>query len=219
MKKFCLIAFCVFSYFSIGQSTPISIHQQQLEEFNSSGNTDASFYESKPAITQANVEKTGCTLNKIVYGWHPYWVGSAYNNYQWDLLSHFSFFSYEVNAADGEPISTHGWSTSAAVDAALNSGTTKVTLCVTLFSGHTTFFGSATAQQTLIDNLIDLVQTRGAHGVNIDFEGLPASQTTNFANFMVSLSNQMHTAIPGSEVSTVLYAVDCFVHLICRSFH
>ncbi|TNF47520.1 MAG: PKD domain-containing protein, partial [Bacteroidetes bacterium] len=152
--------------------------------------------------------KGGCSLDKVVYGWHPYWVGNAYQNYQWNLISHMSFFSYEVNSADGQPISTHGWSTSAAVDAALASGNTKVTLCVTLFSGHATFFGSPTAQQTLITNLINLVQSRGAHGVNIDFEGLPSSQSTNFANFMVSLANQMHAAIPGSEVSTVLYAVD-----------
>ena len=70
-----------------------------------------------------------------------YW----YQNYQWDLLSHMWFFSYEVNSADGQPNSTHGWATSAAVDAALASGNTKVTLCVTLFSGHATFFASPTA--------------------------------------------------------------------------
>lgn len=185
-----------------------SIHHEQLSNHNALGNADASYYESKPYTTPIAGQKTGCNLNKVVYGWHPYWVGNAYQNYQWDLLSHFSFFSYEVNAADGEPLTTHGWSTSAAVDAALASGNTKVTLCVTLFSGHTTFFGSPTAQQTLIDNLINLVQTRGAHGVNIDFEGIPSSQATAFCNFMVDLSNQMHTAIPGSEVSTVLYAVD-----------
>lgn len=52
------------------------------------------------------------------------------------------------------------------------------------------------------------MQTRGAHGVNINFEGIPSSQATNFCNFMVDLANQMHAAIPGSEVSTVLYAVD-----------
>jgi spore germination protein YaaH len=185
-----------------------SIHQTEIETYNASGNTSAEYYESLPSAQPINREKGGCNLNKVVYGWHPYWSGSAYTNYQWDLLSHFSFFSYEVNAADGEAVSTHGWSTSAAVNAALASNTTKVTLCVTLFSNHSTFFGSATAQQTLIDNLINLIQTRGAHGVNIDFEGLPSTQTTNFANFMVNLSNQMHVAIPGSEVSTVLYAVD-----------
>lgn len=185
-----------------------SIHDQQLSEYNALGNSDASFYESKPYNSPVFAQKAGCNLNKVVYGWHPYWVGNAYQNYQWDLLSHFSFFSYEVNAADGQPVTTHGWSTSTAVDAALASGNTKVTLCVTLFSGHATFFGSTTAQQALITNLISLVQSRGAHGVNIDFEGIPSSQSVAFCNFMVDLANQMHTAIPGSEVSTVLYAVD-----------
>jgi len=203
-----LFILCVFSCPLIGAqiATP-SIHQEQLNYYNSLGNSFSNYYESQHTEI-VNHEKSNCTLDKVVYGWHPYWVGSAYLNYQWDLLSHLSFFSYEVNSSDGQPINTHGWSTSAAVDAALASGNTKVTLCVTLFSGHSTFFASSTAQQTLIANLINLVQSRGAHGVNIDFEGLPSSQATNFANFMVDLSNQMHIAIPNSEVSTVLYAVD-----------
>ena len=186
-----------------------SIHQQQLEYYNSLGNDNANYYEqntipaSKPATNKAT-----CDLNKVVYGWHPYWSGSAYVNYDWNLLSHFSFFSYEVDAATGNAISTHGFTTSAAVNAAIASGNTKVTLCVTLFSSHATFLGNATARQTLITNLINLIQSKNAHGVNIDFEGLPVSQKTAFANFMVDLSNQFHAAIPGSDVSTVLYAVD-----------
>ena len=203
-----LFFLCLFCCTLIkAQSDVPSIHEEQLMYYNSTGNTSSSYYEEKH-IDIVNFQKMNCNLEKIVYGWHPYWVGSAYQNYQWNLLSHFSFFSYEVNASDGQPLNTHGWSTSAAVDAALASGNTKVTLCVTLFSGHSTFFASATAQQTLITNLINLVQSRGAHGVNIDFEGLPSAQAINFANFMVNLSNQMHTAIPNSEVSTVLYAVD-----------
>lgn len=208
MHRLLLITALFISCHIIAQQEHPGIHQEELEYYNSLGNATATYYEQIPNESVLSGSKKVCNLEKVVYGWHPYWVGSAYQNYQWDLLSHFSFFSYEVNAADGEPVNTHGWSTSAAVDAALASGNTKVTLCVTLFSGHTTFFGSPTAQQTLINNLINLVQSRGAHGVNIDFEGLPSSQTTNFANFMVSLANQMHSAIPGSEVSTVLYAVD-----------
>lgn len=185
------------------------IHQQELEFYNAQGNSTADYYEANsPSIDVLPQSKSNCDLNKIVYGWHPYWGGTTYLNYNWDLLSHMSFFSYEVDPADGNAITTHGWATSAAVDAALASGNTKVTLCVALFSNHVTFFSSATSQQTLIDNLINLVQTRGAHGVNIDFEGIPSSQKTNFANFMVDLAQQMHAAIPGSEVSTVLYAVD-----------
>lgn len=187
-----------------------SIHHEQQVQYNAE-NKSTEWYEQNVNTKRFYhaQERNNCTLEKVVYGWHPYWVGSAYNNYDWDLLSHFSFFSYEVNENDGEALSTHGWSTSAAVDSAL-ANNVKVTLCVTLFGGSdlVTFLTNNTAKQTLISNLISLVQSRGAHGVNIDFEGLPASQKTNFANFMVDLTNQMHTAIPGSEVSTVLYAVD-----------
>ena len=196
---------------SFAQDIPYhkSIHQIQLEQYNATKHTDAAYYEKSmlPSKKQTQ-EKTNCNLNKVVYGWHPYWVGSIYQNYDWDLLSHFSFFSYEVNASDGEANTTHGWASSSAVDAAIASGNTKVTLTASLFSNHAAFFNSSTAEQTLIDNLINLVQARGADGVNIDFEGLPSVYKNNFSNFMVNLCTQMHAAIPGSEVSTVLYAVD-----------
>jgi spore germination protein YaaH len=209
MKFFLVLLTLLFSSVNNIAQSGKTIHQQELEYYNSLPNSNANYYESiNQPSSIINNEKSGCELNKVVYGWHPYWVGSVYQNYNWDLLSHFSFFSYELNPADGEAITTHGWSSSSAVDAALNSGNTKVTLTVTLFSNHATFFNSSSAQQTLITNLINLVQNRSAHGVNIDIEGLPATYKIAFANFMVDLCVQMHSAIPGSEVSTVLYAVD-----------
>ena len=197
-----LLSFLCFSFISQ------SIHEDQLNHFNSLSKS-AKWYEKNTISSTAPIrEKSNCNLNKIVYGWHPYWVGNTYQNYDWDLLSHFSYFSYEVDANTGNANDTHGFVNSAAVTAAINSGNTKVTLCVTLFSNHSTLLNSSSSKQTLITNLISLIQNRGAHGVNIDFEGLPASQKTNFANFMVDLANQMHSAIPNSHVSTVLYAVD-----------
>ena len=187
-----------------------SIHKEQLTYYNSLGPmTDAQYDKMNgyyPMPERRN-SRSNCTLDKIVFGWHPYWVGSAYNNYDWDLLSDLSFFSYEVDPATGNANSTHGWATAPVIDIAKSNGV-RVNLCVTLFSGHSTFFGSSSAQQTLITNLINMIQSRGAHGVNIDFEGIPSSQKTNFTNFMINLANQMHTAIPGSQVSTVLYAID-----------
>ncbi|RLD46818.1 MAG: hypothetical protein DRI94_14450, partial [Bacteroidetes bacterium] len=49
---------------------------------------------------------------------------------------------------------------------------------------------------------------RNANGVNIDFEGVPSSQSANLSNFMTNLCTQMHSQIPGSQVSICLYAVD-----------
>ena len=204
--QFLILLFLIKSGYS--QQIDQSIHHEQLMYYNQLGNATANFYENSTNHSAISKSRSGCNLNKVVYGWHPYWVGSVYQNYDWSLLSHFSFFCYEVDPTDGEPITTHGWSTSSAVNAALASGNTKVTLTVALFSNHATFFSSTASQQTLISNLISLVQSRGAHGVNIDFEGLPSAYKIDFAYFMVNLANQMHAAIPGSEVSTVLYAVD-----------
>ena len=148
-----------------------------------------------------------CTLNKRVYGWHPYWSNGLQTNYDWAGLSDLCYFAYEVNSSTGNSSNTHNWSTATVVTDAQANGV-NVTLCATLFSGHTTFFASSASQQTLITNLINAVQARNAKGVNIDFEGMGASHNTAFTNFMINLCNQMHAAIPGSEISIALYAVE-----------
>lgn len=190
-----------------------SIHQEESEKYAVYNLSSDEQWDSLRSVQTGQSKKLltresrACTLNKRVYGWHPYWSNGLQSNYDWDGLSDLCYFSYDVNAADGNATSTHGWSTASVVTDAQANGV-NVTLCATLFSGHTTFFGSSTAQQTLITNLINLVNARGAKGVNIDFEGMGASHRVPFTNFMIDLCNQMHTAIPGSEVSICLYAVD-----------
>lgn len=191
-----------------------SIHQEESEKYSQYDLTTNEQWDSlrlfqtgraKPVALKSS--SRACTLNKRVYGWHPYWSAGLEANYDWNGLTDLCYFSYEVNSSTGNANSTHNWSTAPVVATAQANGV-NVTLCATLFSGHTTFFGSATAQQTLITNLINLVSARGAKGVNIDFEGMGASHRTAFTAFMIDLCNQMHAAIPGSEVSICLYAVD-----------
>ena len=221
--KIYLLITLLFSFFvSMSQNVNIensqtihkSILQEQSEEYSKYNFTkaqqwDSLFLEKNPGMTRKVLpqQKSSCSLNKVVYGWNPYWAGSTYLNYQWNLLSHLCHFSYEVDYTDGTANSTHSWASDPAVNVALANGV-KVDLCVTLFSNHATFLGNAAAKQTLITNLINLIQSRGANGVNIDFEGLPSAQSSNFTNFMVDLCTQMHNAIPGSQVSICLYSVD-----------
>ncbi len=194
-------------------SNHASIHQQESEKYTDYDLTTDEQWDSvrfvetgRPkSITHRNVR--ACTLNKRVYGWHPYWSNGLQSNYDWNGLTDLCYFSYDVNSADGTATSTHGWSTATVVTDAQAAGV-NVTLCATLFSGHTAFFASSTAQQTLITNLINLLQARNAHGVNIDFEGMSSSNAAGFTAFMINLCNQMHAAIPGSEVSIALYSVD-----------
>ena len=213
-KKIVLLSSVLYYLTASAQTGQVSIIQEQSIEyskynFSSDQQWDSLYAAQNPGSTRKIMQKqrSNCTLNKVVYGWNPYWNGTTYLNYQWNLLSHLCHFAYEVDYTDGSAISTHSWATDDAVDSALANGV-KVDLCVTLFSNHATFLGNSTAKQTLITNLINLVQSRGANGVNIDFEGLPSAQSANFTSFMIDLCTQMHTAIPGSQVSICLYSVD-----------
>lgn len=156
-----------------------SIHQTEAEKYaNYNLETDAQWDSLRAFQTGSNKtlrlkDNRACNLQKRVYGWHPYWNNGLQSNYDWNGLSDLCYFSYEVNPANGNAITTHNWSTATVVSDAQANGV-NVTLCVTLFGATdlTTFLGNTTAQQTLITNLISAVQSRNAKGVNIDFEGM-----------------------------------------------
>ncbi|HEY4798462.1 MAG TPA: glycoside hydrolase family 18 protein, partial [Bacteroidia bacterium] len=208
------ILFLFFVSSCIAQSEHKSIHQLQSDHysrynFGSEKKWDALRISENGVSPELKKNESiqACTLNKRVFGWNPYWAGSAYNNYQWNLLSDLCHFSYEVIAASGQATSTHSWATDAAVTAAKNNGV-KIHLCATLFSSHATFLTSSTAMNTFITNIISLLNQRGANGVNIDFEGVPSAQSANFTAFMINLCNQVHAANASYEVSIALPAVD-----------
>jgi spore germination protein YaaH len=217
IKKLLLVTFAVIGLTAVTSAQQYkSVVQEQNEKysvynFQNDQQWDSLFLAENPGMTRAILpkQKSSCVLNKVVYGWNPYWAGTTYVNYQWNLLSHLCHFSYELNYATGNPITTHNWATDDAVDSALAHGV-KVDLCVTLMNqaNLTSFLDSSNARQTLITNLINLIQVRGANGVNIDFEGMASSDSADFKTFMISLCNQMHAAIPGSQVSYCLPAVE-----------
>lgn len=208
-KLYLLFAFILLAFSVYTQIDPHkSSRQLELEYYKALGYTAEDYYELNEPSNVVEIKDTkNCNLNKIVFGWHPYWSNGLETNYDWNLISDLSYFSYEVNASTGNANNTHGWATAPVIDIALANGV-RVNLCVTLFDNHTIFFSNSTAQQTLINNLISMVQTRGANGVNIDFEGVSSTHREALTNFLVSLCNQMHGQIPGSQVSLCLYAVD-----------
>src|SRR5665213_856560 len=192
-----------------------SVIQEQSQHYSSFGQHTDNFWDSvrhsegQPVVNNLQTRSVQtCTLNKRVFGWHPYWVGSVYTNYQWNLLSDLCYFDYSVSPNTGNNTNaSFAYSTSAAVTAAIANGV-NTHICASLFSSHSTFLASSTAMQTFITNIINLLQARGGKGVNLDFEGMGASNAAPFTAFVINLSNQLHAAIPGSEVSIALYSVD-----------
>lgn len=207
-KSIIFFVFLFTAFIYSAQNNHVSIHQEQQTYHNNMGLSDEEFESYYSPAEMSNKKKSrNCELEKIVFGWHPFWSNSLYVNYDWSLLSDLSYFSYEVNANTGNALTTHNFMTNAAVTEAL-ANDVRVNLCVTLFTDHATFFNSAASQQNLITNLINLIQSRGAHGVNIDFESMPSSVSSDYTAFIINLSQQMKAAIPNCQISLALHAVD-----------
>lgn len=122
-----------------------------------------------------------------VYGYLAYWDDNL-NTVPWDELSHLAIFQADVGT-DGSLSNTGRWSeTSTAIAMGAPYGV-RVHLCVTNFVGSelTAILSSSTARATLVSNLKTWVDNTGAHGVNIDFEGLPASERANMVTFVGEL--------------------------------
>lgn len=205
-KTIFIIILSFFAFFAFGQQ--MSVHQEQSEKYSAAGFLTDHQYDSINGFSgRETFHRTSSALQKRVFGYHPYWSGNAWQNYQWDLLSDLCYFSYEVNPANGEAVTIHDWNTAAVIDTAISRGV-KVHLCVTLFSGHASFFGNPQAQQTLTENLIALVASRGAHGINLDIEAVPSSQQSGLTNYIIQLSTALHAALPDAELSIAAPAVN-----------
>lgn len=212
MKKLYFSFLLFLSLTVVSQTAFRSIMQEQSEFYSTFKFTSDQSWDSltnvinSQGLSQKN--SSACVLKKKVYGWHPYWSGTVYTSYDWTMLSDFSYFDYAVSPTTGQNTnSSFAWSTSAAVTAAKANGK-KIHICATLFSSHSTFWASTTAQTNFINNMISLLNSRGGNGVNIDFEGMGSADKIPFKNFMVNLKSALVTANPNYELSMALYAVD-----------
>ena len=144
----------------------------------------------------------------VVFGYHPSWRGTAWQNYSYDILSHLAWFSLEMTST-GAISDSNGWPIHSLVDLAHTHGV-KVIVTVTLFVNDDigTLVGNPTYRQNAIDNLISKVNEGNADGVNIDFEFVPSYARSNFNTFIHDLTQAFHDQIPGSEVSIAMPSVD-----------
>lgn len=186
-----------------------SIHQEQSDYYKMLGKRTTAEYDAMNGFKSSPSAQSSasCDLQKLVYGWYPYWGGSTYQNLDYNLLTDFVYFSYEVDVTTGEAITTRDFNTSAAVDYALAQGV-RVSLCLTLFSNHSTLYDNPTAQNTLVNNAVSLVKNRGGKGINIDFEAVSSADREKFTAFANQLADHLHAEIPGSILTIALPAVE-----------
>lgn len=149
-----------------------------------------------------------------VFGWHPYWMGSAWKSYSFELLSTVSYFSYKLDPSTGSyvnPEQIKEWRTTAMIDSA-KTKKTKVLLTVSShgYKNNSLFLGDQSKWGVLIDTLSTLLKERDADGVDVNFEGLPYLKRGSFNRFIEELRKRLNQNITNKTpfISLTLPAVD-----------
>jgi len=148
--------------------------------------------------------------DRMIFGWHPYWASStAHINYNFDLLTHIAWFSYEVDTATGGYTSIHDWNTTPLINYAHQRGT-KVVLTVTNFGDtrNTEILTDTIKQKYLITTLVSLLKSRNGDGVNFDFESVGSSQRQNLVDFIERAVTSIKQELPEAEISMAIPAVN-----------
>ena len=147
-------------------------------------------------------------LTHDVIGYLPYWEYSQYPDFNYELLSEINFFSAELSS-NGNIINSHNWENLSIVEFAHNRGV-KVKLCATLFgqSQLTALLSDSLNRDNAIQNLVTMVTSKNADGIDIDFELLPYSQRDNLVLFMEELSTVFHEEMEDPIITMATPAVD-----------
>ena len=197
--------FIVLFSFGFGQENFKSIHQIELN-YNKENYLEPLF---KPYLGPADpIQARRDDPSKKVFGYHPYWQGTKWQSYNYDLLTTIAYFSAETNST-GDLTNLHGWPATDLINKAHANGV-EVVLTVTLFdkSDIETLLSHNSYRDRLIKNLLYEVNRAGADGVNIDFESFPESQKNNLVSFVKNLRKSLRDSIPNAQVTLATPAVD-----------
>jgi hypothetical protein len=126
--------------------------------------------------------------DKVVYGYLPYWTVGP-DEVPWAHLTHLAIFNVDLES-DGSVSSQSRWTGVAREAVSLgHAAGVKVHLCITSFDGDVmdAVLASPSRRAVTIDALAELVETYGADGVNVDFEGLPVARRADLVTFVTEL--------------------------------
>lgn len=207
-RLFFLLALLLVQLVSSQEIVKKGAHQLQMEEFGNIKENVNKSNVNKEKILPLQTNKA-TALNKIVFGFLPYWEQSAgaNANMQYDRLSHLACFNFLVKF-DASITPPSGWPWTTEINAAHTAGT-KVVMTITNFGGSNDanavaeeLITNASKQATFFANIKSIIQAANLDGVNIDFEGMAGTtRDADLNTFMTALTTYIHTELPGKEVS------------------
>ena len=137
-----------------------------------------------------------------VFGWHPYWMGSSFKDYNYDLLNYISWYSYDIEPSTGvnrnsnsiEKLKTEGLD----LIAKAKSKNCKTLLTISNHGrdNNRIFLSNDSIQEVLIQNVLGLIQNLDLNGVDVNFENIPRSYGANMTAFVKMFSSKLKSANP-----------------------
>ncbi len=187
--------------FMFGQHQP-SIHQQEYNHYKKLEKVSSGYNVNGEGIISL-AKNSKATPSTTVFGYLPYWeYPDALDYLQYDLLSHIAVFDFSITA-NGDVEWPSQWPWTDLINEAHSNGV-KVILTAVNFTGSQIhqILHSTSIQQNLFEQLKSTLLTFDLQGVNIDFENVPVDDRGSVLNtFMYNLSEYLHAAVPGCEVS------------------
>jgi spore germination protein YaaH/flagellar hook assembly protein FlgD len=175
---------------------------------------------AEPPATPAADLAAASGPRRQVFGFLPYWeVNGSASRLDYDVLSTIAYFSVGVNAngtlkkRNPSGSLTTGWGgwTSSSMTRVINAAHadgTRVVLTVTAFAWTTSqakvqrsILGSRSARATLARQIVAAVTSRGADGVNLDFEPLARGYESEFVSLLRTIRSEFNKVRAGYQIT------------------
>lgn len=168
-------------------------------------------WDSVHHITDVDYHSLSDTVNKVVYGFHPYWMGSSHESYDYDLLTDIAYFSFELDPKTGLFETTNKWDENGILDSAQKYGC-KMHITISNFtqSNNRKFLKNEKSRSDNIEEIIKAVTVpeRGLDGVVIDFENVPSDVRDELTQYVKDLSTALKEH--GKVLSITIPAIDSY---------
>lgn len=165
---------------------------------------------------------------RFVYGFHPYWMGSAYYNYDFNIYNRLAYFGYVIDPETGGDLSTaidikaHSWVNSGIHEKASDFGC-KIDLCIASYNveNNSRIFETEKGKkirEKLVVNILNLLKEKG-NGVCFDIQKVPISMRTNYIQLIKDVSNGLGDG--DYEITVVLprYDIGFPYHMTSEDFN
>jgi spore germination protein YaaH len=154
-----------------------------------------------------------------IFGWHPHFNGNTYKTYNYRLMTAIAYYSYDVDPETGSYLDSTvihdflgGEDPAGGIVPTAHENDCKVLLSISSHSLENNYLflepQSAIARQNLIDQIVYLLDTSKADGIEINFENIPVEYQDEFYKFVKRISYTLRSINPDYSVCMSVPAYD-----------